>query len=293
MALVPATCTNCGANIEVDNSEEAGICKFCGTAYITEKVINNYITNVTNTNIFNNATVTVVDDNLEKLHKTYLFYVKSGRNNDAKNILAQLINEYPYDSFAYEQKLNSALSKANKTDMAAVQYIQLNNIYNELINALADLCTAVSPDKFEIFKKKTDPVLNKIAGILNIKKIEHEKSEAERIKKEEFNKITFMLSANKKDIVKARPVIVFQLFLFLILIAGGGAIGWKFGFLAIVESNKEASGTLFLMLAACLVVFGITVFCFMVSNIKDLAVTKSLYKHQKTKLREFNAKYPK
>lgn len=46
MGLVAAKCTQCGANIEIDDSKEAGICKYCGTAFITEKAINNY--NITN-----------------------------------------------------------------------------------------------------------------------------------------------------------------------------------------------------------------------------------------------------
>lgn len=48
MALVPAKCTQCGANIEVDETKEAGICKYCGTAFITEKAINNYTINTDN-----------------------------------------------------------------------------------------------------------------------------------------------------------------------------------------------------------------------------------------------------
>lgn len=48
MPLVPAICTQCGAQIEVDNTHEAGICKHCGTAFITEKAINNYNTYITN-----------------------------------------------------------------------------------------------------------------------------------------------------------------------------------------------------------------------------------------------------
>lgn len=42
MPMVAAKCTQCGANIEVDASHEAGICPHCGTAYITEKAIHNY-----------------------------------------------------------------------------------------------------------------------------------------------------------------------------------------------------------------------------------------------------------
>lgn len=72
MSLVPAICTQCGAKIEVDDTHEAGICKHCGTAFITEKAINNYTTNITNhivnNNNFNGANVTVGNDsNIEGL----------------------------------------------------------------------------------------------------------------------------------------------------------------------------------------------------------------------------------
>ena len=57
MPLVDAKCTNCGATLKVDNTNEAAICEHCGSAFIIEKAINNY--NVTNNinaevvNIFN------------------------------------------------------------------------------------------------------------------------------------------------------------------------------------------------------------------------------------------------
>ena len=57
MPLVPAICTQCGAPIEVDSTKEAGICPHCGTAFITEKAITQYVTNhVTNTNVTQNIT---------------------------------------------------------------------------------------------------------------------------------------------------------------------------------------------------------------------------------------------
>lgn len=40
--LVPAICTQCGGKLEVDPSQEAAVCKFCGSAFIVEKAINNY-----------------------------------------------------------------------------------------------------------------------------------------------------------------------------------------------------------------------------------------------------------
>ena len=47
MALVAAKCTECGESIEVDDEKDAGICNFCGTAFVTQKVINN--TNISKT----------------------------------------------------------------------------------------------------------------------------------------------------------------------------------------------------------------------------------------------------
>lgn len=65
MAFVPAICSKCGANISVNNQEDAGICQYCGTAFVTQKVINNYIqynqnisnnyNQTNNINIYNNA----------------------------------------------------------------------------------------------------------------------------------------------------------------------------------------------------------------------------------------------
>lgn len=49
--MKPAICTQCGGIIEVDESRDAGICSFCGTAFVTEKVISNYITNHNTINI--------------------------------------------------------------------------------------------------------------------------------------------------------------------------------------------------------------------------------------------------
>lgn len=67
MAMIAAKCTNCGANIQVDKTKEAGICESCGTAFITEKVINNYNTTVTNN--FNGATINIEGHNLDNLLK--------------------------------------------------------------------------------------------------------------------------------------------------------------------------------------------------------------------------------
>ena len=42
-----AKCPNCGANITVDESKDAGICEFCQTPFITEKAIS-FVNNTSN-----------------------------------------------------------------------------------------------------------------------------------------------------------------------------------------------------------------------------------------------------
>jgi DNA-directed RNA polymerase subunit RPC12/RpoP len=56
MALVHAKCTACGANLEIDGTQEAAVCKYCGAAFIVEKAVNNY--NIANAQI-NAGTVNI------------------------------------------------------------------------------------------------------------------------------------------------------------------------------------------------------------------------------------------
>lgn len=46
MPLVNAKCTNCSATLQVDNTKDALVCPYCGSAFIVEKAIQNY--NITN-----------------------------------------------------------------------------------------------------------------------------------------------------------------------------------------------------------------------------------------------------
>lgn len=97
--MISAKCTQCGANIMVDDSKEAGICEFCGTAFITEKVIKNYNT-TNNINIANvNITVNGVDiagkiSAAEKLINNELI-------GEGRQMLINITKEYPEDYRAW------------------------------------------------------------------------------------------------------------------------------------------------------------------------------------------------
>ena len=60
-ALIPAKCTNCGAELSVDATQENAVCSYCGASFIVSKAIqnfniqNNVQHNVYQTNIINNT----------------------------------------------------------------------------------------------------------------------------------------------------------------------------------------------------------------------------------------------
>lgn len=92
--LVSAKCTNCGSNIEVDKEKEAGICQHCGSAFIVEKAINNYITN----NVYNieNATIKIekpIDKTVKIIFPVYegqMFFNKCFvYNNETGKIISE------------------------------------------------------------------------------------------------------------------------------------------------------------------------------------------------------------
>lgn len=103
MPLVAAKCTQCGANIEVDDTKEAGICKYCGTAFITEKAINNYIIN--NTYNIQNANFVMPEKNIDNLRKLAKKEYKNKKYASAdgyfKQILEISVDDYECEYLRY------------------------------------------------------------------------------------------------------------------------------------------------------------------------------------------------
>ncbi|MDE5802320.1 MAG: hypothetical protein K2I22_05310 [Lachnospiraceae bacterium] len=109
MGLVAARCTQCGANIEVDDTKEAGICKFCGTAFITEKAITSYNTYVTNN--FAGANINVVGGDIKNLLEIATNSLNGGNGKEA----------FEYANKALEIKADS--SEAWIIKMRALEYV--------------------------------------------------------------------------------------------------------------------------------------------------------------------------
>lgn len=130
MPIVMAKCTNCGGNIEVDNSKGVGICKYCGTEFVVEKSINEY--NITNN--FSDSNVSVVGGNIENYIKICRRAISAGQLDKAEKYLEKIM-EIDFE--------NSAVSELeNELDM-----LKIKNGEPEVITALK---YAISRDYYNV-----------------------------------------------------------------------------------------------------------------------------------------------
>ena len=127
MSLKPAICTQCGGQIEVDDSKEAGICQFCGTAFITEKVIHQYVTQ----NNFAGATINIQggieDENL------YMLARRAVEQNNVADILkyyGQLVERNPND---WEAVFYSSFFKGDDAFVLPNLELALNLLFDSVV----------------------------------------------------------------------------------------------------------------------------------------------------------------
>ena len=90
--FVPAICPNCGGTLEIDDKQEAAVCKYCSTPFIAEKAINNYI--MQNDTYIENATI-VNKDSAETLLQKGITQIKIGQYEDAEETFCLMSKEYP------------------------------------------------------------------------------------------------------------------------------------------------------------------------------------------------------
>ncbi|SCW62280.1 hypothetical protein SAMN02910456_02224 [Ruminococcaceae bacterium YRB3002] len=95
MPLIQAKCTNCGANLEFDDSREKYFCMYCGTPFINQKTINNYQNTTNITNIYS-STESIGTGSREP---KYLRLIESesrieGRGDPGLNIYSNALKRY-------------------------------------------------------------------------------------------------------------------------------------------------------------------------------------------------------
>lgn len=135
MPLVAAKCTNCGANIEADSSQEAGICKYCGTAFITEKAINNYNTYVTNNHNYAGAYVTVQgeSENIEQLMERATTFEKLGEFQKALDVYREITDKYPMDYRGWLGIVSSKTKGNNEVVVDRCLYEEITECFDKAL----------------------------------------------------------------------------------------------------------------------------------------------------------------
>lgn len=131
MGFVAAKCTQCGANIEVDDTKEAGICKYCGTAFVTEKAINNYIIN--NTINIQNAQLIIPPKDIEKIRKLGNEEYQKGNYDKAYDYFSEVLEVSEDDEFIFKRKIIEQLKSTH--DLAYMYFPKILKPYFESINA--------------------------------------------------------------------------------------------------------------------------------------------------------------
>lgn len=104
MPFVLARCTQCGANIDVDDSKETAFCPQCGTAFVTEKVITNYDTTVNNNFDIKSANIiasVVNEDRIESQTDSALIRAEQlyqiGEVEESVNMFIAYTDKFPRD----------------------------------------------------------------------------------------------------------------------------------------------------------------------------------------------------
>lgn len=110
MPLVAAMCTQCGGNIETDDSKEAGICRHCGTPYITEKAINNYNTHIHNTTNIKDSVINIYGRNVDNLRVLADELYLQGEVNEAHKYYTEILE---HDASDVEAKFRKHLCLTN------------------------------------------------------------------------------------------------------------------------------------------------------------------------------------
>lgn len=167
MPLVNAKCTNCGANLNVDNTKDAAVCTFCGSAFIVEKAIKNYNYNITNNVNAQNVVITGKGSaEKERLLNNAKTNERFGDYEKSQSIYMQVTEDYPDD---YRGWLGIALIKSenySKFDVSFIEYEDISKNFNKaLMCAPTEISNTISL-QWNIYNSKRTDFINKQKEII-------------------------------------------------------------------------------------------------------------------------------
>lgn len=209
MGLLNAKCVNCGATIKVDESKEATICKYCGSAFVTENAINNYNMHITNNMNIANANILVSGFSAKNEYDRGITFISLENYEKADQISETIMDKEPISELGYKLKI---ISVSKNFD---VNFVVNNKNVIDIINKLQiNLQKFCSDEDFLMqlndYSKKVDSEIKRI----NDHNQMNEKKKAE--KKQQLTDYEKKLHNHKK--LALIFFILFIIFLFLALI---------------------------------------------------------------------------
>jgi hypothetical protein len=164
MPLVNAKCTNCGANLNVDNTKDAAVCEFCGSAFIVEKAIQNYNYHITNNINAQNVVITGKGEaEKERLLNNAKTNEKFGDYAKAQSIYMQITEDYPDD---YRGWLGIALIKSDNYSKYNISQAEFEAISSDTNKAL--ICAP--PEIEKSIRSQWDDYRSKHSSFISKKK---------------------------------------------------------------------------------------------------------------------------
>lgn len=166
MPLVPAICTQCGARLTIDPSQEAAICPFCNTPFVTEKAINNYnTTNVTNIGSLHADVVNLSDDrSRDNRVKSGETFIKMQDYVSAERVFGKLAEDCPYDYRSWWGLIQVHSKSFSDTDISRAELSNIDALYNKACK----VATPAEQDNMsEKYRAYYTSVLSKLDASMN------------------------------------------------------------------------------------------------------------------------------
>lgn len=165
MPLVAAQCTNCGAALQVDNSKDAAVCRYCGSAFIVEKAIHNY--EINNSYQIENANIVINDDKsfAKRLAAADEYLYQLQEYDAAYNIYAEIESIAPGNHKVWYGKIGSRTHNFN-ADTTAELITQNSDIYVALERDIANAYRTASVEEKAFFHDKITGFLNECKNSL-------------------------------------------------------------------------------------------------------------------------------
>lgn len=161
MGFIPARCTQCGAEINVDDTKDAGICEHCGTPFVTEKVIKNF--NIYVSNHFHGATINVLRGNVENLLRLAQSAIESRDGKEALRYANRAIEIQSNNIKSWLVKIQAIYFIGTMSELRATEIVSCRsnaiacaneNTLNETKHAMDSLLLDIALDWIKLATKK-------------------------------------------------------------------------------------------------------------------------------------------